>query len=122
VSYAAIQGSSLSDTGLVGRVLGDSEGRRMVEDLLQQQKRTARQLMSRHRHLVEALRDALIERHELIGPQILEVLERAQTAHEASADAGVRLADVHDAAAPGVVIDLTGSQPRVRRPGAAEQE
>jgi hypothetical protein len=33
--------------------------------------------MTANRHLVEALRDALLEREELIGTEITEVLERA---------------------------------------------
>jgi ATP-dependent Zn protease len=112
VSYAAVQGSSLTDSGLVGRVLGDTEGRRMVEELLQQQKRVVRELMADHRHLVEALRDALLEHHELIGPQITDVLEAAQERHTVSGGTtGVALAD---AASGAVVIDLTGSEPRVR--------
>ncbi len=122
VSYAAIQGSTFSDSNLVGRVLGDGEGRRMVEDLLQQQKRVVRELMTANRHLVEALRDALIERHELIGPQISAVLRAAQARHEDSAAAAtVGLADTDaaaddaaDAAADDVVIDLTATDPRVR--------
>ena len=38
VSYAAIQNSAFSDTNIVGRVLGDAEGRSRVEELLQHQK------------------------------------------------------------------------------------
>ena len=53
----------------------------MVEDLLQEQKRAVRDLMSNNRHLVEALRDALLERHELIGAQITDVLSAAAAAH-----------------------------------------
>ncbi|WP_447587545.1 hypothetical protein [Cellulomonas persica] len=44
-----------------------------------------RRLLSRNRHLVEALRDALLERHELIGPEITDVLERAQSMAEVRA-------------------------------------
>jgi ATP-dependent Zn protease len=119
VSYAAVQGSSFTDSGLVGRVLGDGEGRRMVEDLLQQQKRAVRELMNANRHLVEALRDALLERHELIGPEITDVLSAAQARHAQAGGAAVPLADATtdptEAGGPdGVVIDLTGQQPRVR--------
>ncbi|HEX3003964.1 MAG TPA: AAA family ATPase [Angustibacter sp.] len=125
VSYAAVQGSSLTDSGLVGRVLGDSEGRRMVEELLQQQKRVVRELMSANRHLVEALRDALLERHELIGSQITEVLSAAQARQAAVGGPAVPLADAavegtvgsgdgDDGVDDGVVIDLTGQQPRLR--------
>jgi len=34
-------------------------------------------LLSENRHLVEALRDALLEREELIGREITDVLEAA---------------------------------------------
>ncbi|MFP5346525.1 MAG: AAA family ATPase [Actinomycetes bacterium] len=78
VSFAAIQGSALSGDNLVGRVLADSEGRRMVEQLLREQKETVRGLLGQNRHLVEALRDELLERHELIGSEITDVLAAAQ--------------------------------------------
>jgi ATP-dependent Zn protease len=77
VSYMAIQNSAFSDTNIVGRVLGDDRGRDAVEALLQEQKRTVKQLLQDNRHLVEALRDALLERHELIGTEITDVLEAA---------------------------------------------
>ncbi|HEY6798179.1 MAG TPA: AAA family ATPase [Kineosporiaceae bacterium] len=77
VSFAAAGGGPL-DGGLAARVLGDERGRREVEDLLERQKAAARQLLAGHRHLVEALRDALLERHELIGREITDVLERAR--------------------------------------------
>ena len=80
ISYAAVQGSALSDTNIVGRVLGDAEGRERVERILQEQKAYTRALLDENRHLVEALRDALIERHELIGREITEVLEGASGA------------------------------------------
>jgi len=77
VSYAAIQTSSFSDTNIVGRVLADDRGRDAVEGLLQAQKRQVKALLEANRHLVEALRDALLEREELVGPEITEVLEQA---------------------------------------------
>ncbi|MGL4173514.1 MAG: AAA family ATPase [Actinomycetota bacterium] len=77
VSYAAVQSSAWSDQGIVGRVLGDAEGRRMVEELLQEQRRLVRDLMRDHQHLVAALRDALLDRHELIGHEITDVLRAA---------------------------------------------
>ncbi|PPK98816.1 ATP-dependent Zn protease [Kineococcus xinjiangensis] len=83
VSFAAVQGSAFSDGNLVSRVLGDGEGRRMVEALLDEQKGAVQELLQRNRHLVEALRDALLERHELIGHEITDVLEAAQAAAEA---------------------------------------
>jgi ATP-dependent Zn protease len=79
VSYAAVQ-SSFGGTNLVGRVLADDRGRDAVERLLQEQKAVAHRLLSEHRHLVEALRDALLEHEELVGAQITDVLEAASVA------------------------------------------
>ncbi|WP_331272757.1 AAA family ATPase [Motilibacter deserti] len=95
VSYLAVQGGALSDTNLVGRVVGDVEGRGRVERLLQAQKAAVHELLAANRHLVEALRDALLERHELVGSEITEVLEAA-----AARGSG------EGAAVPGDVIDL----------------
>ena len=77
ISYQAIQSSAFSDTNIVGRVLADPEGRAAVEEILQREKSHVRVLMSENRDLVEALRDSLLERHELIGREITDVLERA---------------------------------------------
>jgi len=92
VSYAAIQNSGFSDTNIVGRVLGDATGRARVEQLLQEQKALVRRLLAEHEHLVAALRDALLEREELVGPEITQVLE---TARERGQD---RVIDLRDAA------------------------
>jgi cell division protease FtsH len=78
VSFAAIQGSAFSDTNIVGRVLADAEGRRSVEELLQEQKVAVKEALEANRHLVAALRDALVEHNELVGKEITEVLEGAQ--------------------------------------------
>jgi ATP-dependent Zn protease len=86
VSLGAIQGSAFNDTNLVGRVLADPDGRRRVENLLQQQKMVAHGLLSANRHLVEALRDALIERHELVGREITTILETARDAQTATVE------------------------------------
>ena len=77
VSLAAVQQGALADSNLVGRVLSDPAGRAAVEAILSDQKQVARELLSANRHIVEALRDALIERHELVGRQIGEVIDSA---------------------------------------------
>ncbi len=78
ISFAAAPGSPLGGGDLVSRVMGDGEGRRMMEELLAARKEATRELLGRNRHLVEALRDALVERHELIGGEIDRVLTAAQ--------------------------------------------
>ncbi len=94
VSFAAIQGSAMTDAGLVGRVLGDHDARAMVEGLLERQKAAVRGLLGANRHLVMALRDALLERHELVGHEITDVLEAAREAQQelSSGRAAVSLA------------------------------
>ena len=82
ISFSAVQGSALSDTNIVGRVLADADGRERVEKILQDQKSHTRALLEENRHLVIALRDALMERHELIGREITDVLNRAHADHE----------------------------------------
>ncbi|HVT22523.1 MAG TPA: AAA family ATPase [Mycobacteriales bacterium] len=77
ISFAAVQGSAFSDTNIVGRVLADPDGRAKVEQLLQEQKTAIKALLDANAHRVEALRDALMERNELIGPEIQEVLRAA---------------------------------------------
>ncbi len=101
VSYAAVQNGAFSETNLVGRVLGDSDGRRRVEELLQRQKTVVRGLLDANQHLVAALRDALLEKHELIGGEIAAVLEKA-------AAAGPRPSSIGDR-----TIDLRRTQPEV---------
>ncbi|MFC6237416.1 AAA family ATPase [Longivirga aurantiaca] len=103
ISYAAIQGSALSDSNLVGKVLQDAEGRARVEKLLQDQKAYTRALLNENRHLVEALRDALVERHELIGREITDILEQANAARAES------VVDVRTGAArPEAAVTLEG--------------
>jgi ATP-dependent Zn protease len=80
VSYAAIQGNTFNDTNIVGRVLADADGRRRVEDLLQAQKVAVKGALEDNQHLVVALRDALLERDELVGREINDVLDTARAA------------------------------------------
>lgn len=81
VSFAAVQGSAFTGGNLVSTVLGDGEARRMVEERLRGHRDEVRRLLETHRHLVEALRDALLDRHELIGHEITDVLAEADRRH-----------------------------------------
>jgi ATP-dependent Zn protease len=80
ISFAAVQNSAFNDSNIVGRVLADESGRAAVEDLLQEQKVVVKALLEENNHLVEALRDALLEREELIGREITDILLEAQRA------------------------------------------
>ncbi|MBT0770431.1 AAA family ATPase [Kineosporia sp. J2-2] len=81
VSFAAAPGNAFGGGDLVSRVMGDGEGRKMLEEVLTERKRVTRELLEGNRHLVEALRDALLERHELIGGEIDRVLSEARRSH-----------------------------------------
>jgi ATP-dependent Zn protease len=76
ISYEAVGGGPYG-VNLVARVLTSEEGRAEVNELLQQHKLEVGQILIRNRHLVEALRDALIEREELMRDEILEVIQQA---------------------------------------------
>jgi len=72
-----------ADPGLVGgdltaRVLADERSRVAVEALLDEQKAVVTALLRDNRHLIEALRDALMDRNELVTREITEVLEEAK--------------------------------------------
>ena len=84
ISYAAME-EGLNDRNVVARVLSDPDGRERTERLLRDAKAAAKEQLDRNRVLVEALRDALLERDELIGDEILEVLRRAEGAAAAPA-------------------------------------
>jgi cell division protease FtsH len=86
VSFAAVQNSAFSGTDLVGRVLGDPECRKRVEKLLDEAKALAHELLGSNRHLVIALRDALLAREELVGSEISDVLEIAAAARPTVVD------------------------------------
>ena len=74
VSVAAIEHQG---GGIVGKVLADEQSRCEVEALLDDSKHSVTRMLEEHRRIVEALRDALLVRSELIGDEILEVIGRA---------------------------------------------
>ena len=80
VSFVAVQNGAMNDTNIVGRVLSDTDGRRRVEELLQEQKTLIKGKLEANQHLIAALRDALLERNELIGSEITDVLHAAESA------------------------------------------
>jgi ATP-dependent Zn protease len=114
VSFAAWQAGAFNDTNIVGRVLGDSEGRRRVEELLQQQKVIIKGLLESNQHLIAALRDALMECDELVGKEITAVLDAAGPAAPIGNDALAMVPSVVDLRTADEV-QLARSQ-RIREP------
>ncbi|MGH9067776.1 MAG: AAA family ATPase [Acidimicrobiales bacterium] len=75
VSYEA---TGPGGPSLVTKVLSDEAGRAAVEALLEGAKEEVRRLLTTQRHLVEALRDALLDREELVGDEITDVITAAR--------------------------------------------
>ncbi|MFP5352396.1 MAG: AAA family ATPase [Actinomycetota bacterium] len=75
VSYEAVQGGSYGGPNIVAKVMSNEDSRAEVDELLHEQKTETLRLLQDNRDLVEALRDALLEREELLGDEILSVLE-----------------------------------------------
>ncbi|MBC7292314.1 MAG: AAA family ATPase [Actinotalea sp.] len=94
VGAAGMTGSLISfqATGhdIVAAVLSDREARQQLEKVLEDARQRVMWLLAENRHLVEALRDALLERHELVGDQITDVLEQARDAKDAERAAVAR--------------------------------
>jgi len=65
---------------IVAKVLSTDAGREEVEDLLRRSKVEVRKMLEDNRHVIEALRDALLEREELVGSEILDVITAAEPA------------------------------------------
>jgi ATP-dependent Zn protease len=81
VSFRAVDGGPF-EGNLAAKVVSDPRARAALEDLLDDQKRRVVALLESNRYLVEALRDALLEREELVDREILEVIEAARATRE----------------------------------------
>jgi ATP-dependent Zn protease len=77
ISYEAVAEGLASRSNLVGKVLSDRDAKSRVETLLDAQKERIRAVLEENRDLVEALRDALIARDELVGEEIVQVIHQA---------------------------------------------
>ena len=77
ISYDAIAEGPIGRTNLVAKVLADGDGKRRVEDILAGQKARVTALLDENRDVVMALRDALLERDELVGEEIPDVIAKA---------------------------------------------
>jgi cell division protease FtsH len=57
--------------------MDDDQGKVRIETMLAEAKADVSTMLLEHRHVVEALRDALLDRKELIADEITDVIERA---------------------------------------------
>ncbi len=73
ISVAAA-GNGLFSGGLVEKVLADEHARAELDALLASSRDAAKAIVNEHAIVVEALRDALLERDELVGSEITEVI------------------------------------------------
>jgi ATP-dependent Zn protease len=80
ISYDAMQMQGAAN--VVAKVLSSDETRESVDRILNDAKKAVRTMLDEHRHVVEALRDALVDRDELIGDEIVTVIETAIDAHD----------------------------------------
>jgi cell division protease FtsH len=76
ISVAAA-GSGYLEGSLVDKVLGDKDARAELDGLLMASCDVAKEIVTKHPEVVEALRDALLERDELVGSEITDVIEAA---------------------------------------------
>jgi len=75
VSLDAAMGAT--GANVVTKVLASDQGREALERILDDAKAAVTRMLDEHRHLVEALRDALLDRDELVGDEITAVLALA---------------------------------------------
>jgi ATP-dependent Zn protease len=76
ISVAAA-GNGYLEGSLVDKVLGDKDARAELDALLMGACDTAKAIVAAHPEVVEALRDHLLERDELVGSEITDVIEAA---------------------------------------------
>ena len=82
ISYNAAHGPH--SPNIVAKVMSDDRGRDAVEELLARIKVEVSHLLIENKDLIEALRDALLEQEELLGDEILSVLDGAMAARNGS--------------------------------------
>jgi cell division protease FtsH len=66
-----------SHTDIVTRVASSDDGKAAIERILDTAHDEVRAMLEEHHVVIEALRDALLDRHELIGDEILDVIHHA---------------------------------------------
>jgi ATP-dependent Zn protease len=78
VSYEAVDNGPHGSPNIVAKVLSNDDTKKEVDDILRKHKDQVAYLLETNKDLIEALRDALLEREELMGDEIMSVLDEAQ--------------------------------------------
>jgi ATP-dependent Zn protease len=76
ISYDAMAVAGAQN--VVAKVLATDTGREAVDRILNDAKSAVQRMLDENRHVVEALRDALLERDELLGDEIVAVVDAAR--------------------------------------------
>jgi ATP-dependent Zn protease len=77
ISYEAVTDGPFSRSNLVGKILGNTETKQKVEDILEAQRERVLAVLAENRDIHAALVAALLDRDELLRDEILEVIEKA---------------------------------------------
>jgi len=85
ISFRSVD-RGLTGGNLVATVLSDVRAREAVDELLHEQKDVVTTLLRDNLHLVDALRHALLDRDELAGREILEILDEARDRTDVTVD------------------------------------
>jgi len=76
---SALATQAPTEGNLAARVLSEDGGRAEVEGILAAGRAEATKMLDGNRHVVETLRDALLDRDELVGGEILDVIRQAES-------------------------------------------
>jgi len=85
ISFGAVD-RGIAGGNLGASVLADEKARTAVDSLLTEQKAVVTALLRDNRHLIEALRDELLEKDELVEREIVDLLDKARERHGATVD------------------------------------
>ncbi len=77
ISYDAVTHGPIGGANLVAKVLADKEGKQRVEDILGAQRERVQAVLAENDDVHAALRDALLDRDELVREEIVDVIEKA---------------------------------------------
>ena len=93
ISYEAVETGPYSSANIVAKVLSNDDTKKEVDDLLRRHRDEVVYLLENNRDLVEALRDALLKQEELLGDEIMDVIDAAKEKRSPTGVSPSRFAD-----------------------------